>query len=418
MNDEHQPSPGDEGEGENQNSNRRRLLAILLGALLVVLLAAIAGSGGLPGTDTSSNVNVTETTPTPTPDLCSVEPCGEEDGTPVKDETNDEQTLTPTVTPTPSEPVLVSDPTTATGADISSPMSCDATGADYTVSGGNIQSVINQATPGDKILVESGSYSTSLSIDKPLTLVGKDATLKGNSENVGIKITSGDVAVCGFELTNYRTGVYVRGMTNDRLEQVHVKDISVVDVRNSDGIHMVGVSQGSVTNVDVIGVHGYRQNEGIYVGYSNDILVSSTSIQDVTSRGGSSLAMIEVSNITVSSFNGRAGMSIGGSNIEISGIDTTSVSIGCHVCEETTGVAVTDSIINRLSISGSPVYLDIQQSVLNKVSTTTAVDEGHLDLTYNYWGDDNPSDQINVIGDVDYTYEPYCTDKACSSTSG
>jgi parallel beta-helix repeat protein len=83
----------------------------------------------------------------------------------------------------------------------------DGTG-DYT----SIQAAINNAFPGDVIIVKAGSYSDQLTINVAnLTItayVGDEPTISVSSYGVGIDVTAADVLLEGFEIygNNSRTG--------------------------------------------------------------------------------------------------------------------------------------------------------------------------------------------------------------------
>lgn len=414
----------DEGNVDAQK-RKQDIQLVVSAALVVVLLAAVAGSGGSKAPDTSSNVDVEPVPTTPTPTTTPGENTTNDSNTSVEDET------TPTATPTPSEPVLVSAPTTATGAAISSPLSCDVSSPDYTVSGGDIQSVINQASPGDKILVESGTYSgetraqgfqtngesTTISIDKPLTLVAQNgAVLDGGDDlSYGIAVSSGDVAVCGFEVKNYEAaGVYVDGDYETRSENVLVSEVTA---SNLDGpvVNVNDVSHVTIENINVDGLGDYSQYGAIQVKRSNDVTIRSATISNVQSP--QQAIKVSGSDTTLERIDADGSMvTVTGSNTYVDDVAAKRVHIGCTNCGETTGLAIENSDIRTLVVDGQPLYGDVQTSNLGSVSVGSSKASGSLDLRHNYWGDDDPADQINTMG-VTVQYEPYCTDDDCTTTS-
>jgi hypothetical protein len=90
--------------------------------------------------------------------------------------------------------------------------------------GDSIQAAVNIANSGDKILVHAGTYYETVSISKPLTIIGVDATIEARSGEDGFAIFSA-VTVTGFKIQpktylaegeiNSRAGIMIWGPDAD-----------------------------------------------------------------------------------------------------------------------------------------------------------------------------------------------------------
>lgn len=83
-----------------------------------------------------------------------------------------------------------------------------------------IQWAIGNSTPGDTILVASGTYKEQIVIDKPLTIIGEnrnDTIIDGNGGIYAVKITSGNVSLNEFTIQNATTpgwgGLWIDGQS-------------------------------------------------------------------------------------------------------------------------------------------------------------------------------------------------------------
>lgn len=81
--------------------------------------------------------------------------------------------------------------------------------ADY----GSIQEAINHSAKGDTIIVDSGTYTENVVIDRAVTVTGRDTgqglpVVDGHGNN-GITIKVGSVTLQGFQVINANYGIYV-----------------------------------------------------------------------------------------------------------------------------------------------------------------------------------------------------------------
>ncbi|QSG02011.1 NosD domain-containing protein [Natranaeroarchaeum sulfidigenes] len=118
--------------------------------------------------------------------------------------------------------------------------------------GETIQEVIDDAPAGSTVNVEPGTYEETISIDKPLTLSGDDATIHGDGEGNVIEVRTDDVAI---------EGVHVEGVGN----QTRDPDAATEDEDEDDwdaniesgyghgdaGVHVVDASGVYIADVSI-----------------------------------------------------------------------------------------------------------------------------------------------------------------------
>ncbi len=139
-----------------------------------------------------------------------------------------------------------------------SPMALAAT---YSVPGDymTIGTAIANASAGDTIIVDGGSYGEHVVIDRGLTLLGRDSgSGRPTIDAMGVEISADNVVIQGFRVRGAARGIDVRGCGNTR-----VLDCMLVD--NGYGIMLTGVRGGIVMNNTVTG----SRNTGIYLSDSN-----------------------------------------------------------------------------------------------------------------------------------------------------
>ncbi len=152
-----------------------------------------------------------------------------------------------------------------------------------------IQAAIDDinTTAGDTLRVKSGTYKESISVNKAVILQGRDIgtglPVIDGMGGTGVNITSDDVKVQSFNVTNSSTGIYVTGnnasITDNILNSstqygIYLSGSSHSSVirnfigNNSYGVYLTGSSHNSVTNNRVEN-NGY----GVYLtGSSNNVI--------------------------------------------------------------------------------------------------------------------------------------------------
>ncbi|MDD5418987.1 MAG: NosD domain-containing protein, partial [Methanomicrobiaceae archaeon] len=142
------------------------------------------------------------------------------------------------------------------------PLSAQA--AEFTVNPGeSIQDAIDNATAGDTIIVNNGTYSEEILIDKQLTMTGSGWPVIDSSDN-GVTITADGVHVEGFDVRNAGSyGIYVTSC-NTEIVGNRLSSNAVA------GIGLGGASGTIVSGNEVTNNPWY----GIWLKNSDDNLIS------------------------------------------------------------------------------------------------------------------------------------------------
>lgn len=132
--------------------------------------------------------------------------------------------------------------------------------ATYSVPGNypTIGAAIANASDGDTITVDSGTYHENVHISKKLTLLGYGWPLIDIASGAGIDISADNVIVQGFRITHAGTGINVHDCGS-----ASVVDNAVIE--NGYGIMLTNVHGSTIMNNTIAGNH----NNGIYLGDSN-----------------------------------------------------------------------------------------------------------------------------------------------------
>jgi len=128
----------------------------------------------------------------------------------------------------------------------------------------DLQAIIDDAAPESIILLEAGTYTGGVSIDKPLTIRGNDRpVVDGGGNGTVIEIEASDVTIEGLvirssgkSLDHEDSGIKARGL------RVTLKDNRLEDVLF--GIYLLG-ARDSIVSDNVIGA-----KEGIYIANRGD----------------------------------------------------------------------------------------------------------------------------------------------------
>lgn len=134
----------------------------------------------------------------------------------------------------------------------------------------SLQSVIQQAESGDRLLLASGTYYGPITVDKPLSLIGSQgAIIDGNSKGHVITVTASNVVINNLQIQNSGntlvtedSGVFVsRETENVVISNNHLQG-------NLIGIYLKGARSAQVRNNTIIGSQFHRMNDrgnGIYL---------------------------------------------------------------------------------------------------------------------------------------------------------
>jgi len=107
-----------------------------------------------------------------------------------------------------------------------------------------IQSAIENASSGDVIQVESGTYYENLYIDKKITLMGenKDTTIIDGQGSTVINIDANDVTITGFTIRSGYNGVYIEDSSDNLIinNKITANDYDGILLYNSDNNEING----------------------------------------------------------------------------------------------------------------------------------------------------------------------------------
>lgn len=95
----------------------------------------------------------------------------------------------------------------------------------------DLQKIIDEANPGDQLILTKGVYHAPLTISKPLSLIGKPgAVIEGNGKGNVITITGNDVTLKGITIRNSgvgkdESGVFLSETQHNIIENNHFENV-------------------------------------------------------------------------------------------------------------------------------------------------------------------------------------------------
>ena len=149
----------------------------------------------------------------------------------------------------------------------------------------NIKTAIESAAAGDTVVIKKGTYREfNLQITKPLTIIGEDhPVIDGEDRGEIITIESDNVTIDGLKITNVGTSyttdyaaVRVVKSENFLIQNLQLEKLFF-------GIYLEKAKKGKVINNTILGdaVEEYSSGNGIQLWYCEDIEVTGNKIQKV-----------------------------------------------------------------------------------------------------------------------------------------
>jgi nitrous oxidase accessory protein len=187
-----------------------------------------------------------------------------------------------------------------------------------------IQTAIGNATTGDTVFVESGTYNGTVVIDKPLSLIGHDSkdTFIIGSRPVGtynpsaIEVQSDNVSISGFTVKNTWHGIRVNTFSSKGPNGIRITENNILN-NYVFGIVVSYCSNVLISNNNISG----NGETGLEIDNSNYTQIIENNVTEngaSTSQFGSNIQIygfnVTVKNNTIS--NSSIGLSISGTNIE------------------------------------------------------------------------------------------------------
>jgi parallel beta-helix repeat protein len=239
----------------------------------------------------------------------------------------------------------------------------------------SIQEAINNAAPGDIILVDSGTYYEHVTVNKSLTLIGEgpDTTIiDGNGTGTVMNVTADNVSIEDFAIQNGYYGILLNNVNNATLSDNNMTN-------NRFNLKVKGTSLSNfLPDIDTL-----NTVNGEPVCYLTDLCNASISVSDVNSEIGY-LGLADACNVTLEDLN--ATIANNGQGVLLAFVND-SVITGITVLNNEIGMQLVNS-------SGNVIY---HNSFIN--NTVQAVDDcvNAWDNGYpsggNYWSDYRGVDQ-------------------------
>ena len=151
----------------------------------------------------------------------------------------------------------------------------DATGGgDYT----HIQWAVDNASKGDTVYVEGGTYYENIVVNKTITLAGSSqeiTIIDGNGNGNVIEITADRVNLTGLYVTNSKSGPYA-GIIVDNADYCRLENNSCIG-NNGHGILLELSNNNSLYNNSCIS----NGRNGIYLFYTSDTIISMNEVDQI-----------------------------------------------------------------------------------------------------------------------------------------
>ena len=128
-----------------------------------------------------------------------------------------------------------------------------------------VQDAIDSAPPETTVLVPDGTYEEHVEIDRPITLRGDGATIRGNETGTVVEVTHDEVAITGLSIT----GIGETTRAGDEVERDDWDEIVDIGYGHSDA----GISVVDASNVYVESVHIDTPTSGVLFRDSPDGVV-------------------------------------------------------------------------------------------------------------------------------------------------
>jgi parallel beta-helix repeat protein len=163
----------------------------------------------------------------------------------------------------------------------------------------SIQAAINNATPGDVIRVDNGTYFENLVVNKTVSLIGNGpnlTTVDGNEIGSVFNITSDNVVVEGFSIRKSATDPFSSAINLDNSSECRISNNKIFDSYDGITLHSStgnAISNNTITSNFYTGISLYFSSgnvvsgnvvsgnyDGVNFYSSSDNVISKNSISD------------------------------------------------------------------------------------------------------------------------------------------
>jgi len=333
--------------------------------------------------------------------------------------------------------------------DYVAPMNCNLSVNMPGVAGSvpKITTAIANATSGETICVGPGNYTSTWEGSSPI-IVGTSVTIvstegPSKTSSIPFQITADDVTIKGFSITNPGNdyGILVKGKNGAQILDNNIHDIGTllssgtaqaVYLEGETGVNGFTVKNNTITNVGnlnlVYGTSGSAK--GIYIGDStkagtvSNVVIENNIISDIKAatvawnagrgaygiligygrgmNGGITSSPV-IKNNTITDLEGLWSHAISlesrtpGASVVLNDISNLA---GHKIPADEIGVRIEDNPASGIVINQNNFTPNVAFGVVDVYLG------GSVDVTNNWWGDFDPSDQVASIGPV-ITTSPY-----------